>query len=273
MKRYIMILDVAKCHNCNNCFLACEDEHVGNDWSPVAAPMPRHGHYWRKIECRERGEYPLVDIQYRPTNCMMCENAPCIAAGGGAVTRREDGIVLIDPEKAKGKKELPDACPYHAIWWNEELEIPQKCTFCAHLLDQGATETRCAMSCPTGATRFGIIEEEELAERIASGELVRYKDELGTKPMVFYKNLNLFDDALICGSVILDGECCEGAKITAVNEDGEEYTARTNPYGDFRIYGAKEGNYQVKISCKDRACVVENVTVKDSAYLGEIALP
>ena len=27
--------------------------------------------------------------------------------------------------KAKGQKQLVDACPYGHIWWNEELQIPQ----------------------------------------------------------------------------------------------------------------------------------------------------
>ena len=37
MKKWNMIIDVAKCHDCNNCFLACKDEHVENDWPPYSA--------------------------------------------------------------------------------------------------------------------------------------------------------------------------------------------------------------------------------------------
>ena len=37
MKNWKLIIDVAKCHNCNNCLMACKDEHVGNNWKPVAA--------------------------------------------------------------------------------------------------------------------------------------------------------------------------------------------------------------------------------------------
>ncbi len=54
-----------------------------------------------------------------------------------------------------------EACPYeNVIYFNDDLNIAQKCTFCAHLLDQGWTETRCSDACPTGAFTFG--EEEDL---------------------------------------------------------------------------------------------------------------
>ena len=36
------------------------------------------------------------------------------------VYKRPDGIVIIDPAKAKGAKEILDSCPYNAIFWNEE---------------------------------------------------------------------------------------------------------------------------------------------------------
>ena len=37
MKRWYMVIDVERCENCNNCFLACKDEHCGNDWPGYAA--------------------------------------------------------------------------------------------------------------------------------------------------------------------------------------------------------------------------------------------
>ncbi len=57
--------------------------------------------------------------------------------------RRDDGIVIVDPEKAAGRKDLVSSCPYRRIYWNEEQQVAQKCTMCAHLLDQGWKEPRC----------------------------------------------------------------------------------------------------------------------------------
>lgn len=249
--------------------MSCKDEHVDNDWAPVTGPMPRHGHKWRNIESIERGEYPLIDVEYKPGNCMMCENAPCVAAGDDAFYRREDGIILIDMEKAKGRSDLVDVCPYNAVWWNKDLQVPQKCTFCAHLLDQGWTETRCSQVCPTGATSFRAVEESELESLIKAEGLVRYKDELGTKPMVFYKNLYRFTSHFISGSLIANGECCEGAEVTVTDKQGNVWSSKSNAYGDYRVDGLCPGQYNVKISCNGKDIPLGDVDVSSSVYLGE----
>jgi Fe-S-cluster-containing dehydrogenase component len=70
------------------------------------------------------------------------------AATDGAVRKRPDGIVIIDPVKSKGQKQIVDACPYGAVTWNEEKQIPQAWPFDAHLLDHGWTRTRAEQACP-----------------------------------------------------------------------------------------------------------------------------
>ena len=67
-----------------------------------------------------------------------------------------------------------DACPYGAIYFNEDLNIAQKCTGCAHLLDSGWTETRCADACPTLAIK--IMDEDEAKALIGDAEV--WKPEL-----------------------------------------------------------------------------------------------
>ena len=74
--------------------------------------------------------------------------------------KRDDGILLIDPVKARGRKDLVEACPYGHIWWNEELALPQLWPFDAHLLDQGWKQTRGQQSCPTGAMRAIKVEDD-----------------------------------------------------------------------------------------------------------------
>ena len=102
--QWYMVIDVALCHDCNNCFMADKDEHVGNDWPGYTASQPRHGHRWMNILRRERGQYSRNDVAYLPMPCQHCTNAPCVTADG-AVYQREDGIVMIDPVKAKGHEE------------------------------------------------------------------------------------------------------------------------------------------------------------------------
>jgi len=200
MKKWNMIIDVAECTNCNLCTLAAMDEYVGNDFPGYAAPMPKHGHKWINILQKERGQVPMMDIAYVPTMCNHCDNAPCIkAAKNGAIAKRDDGIVLIDPEKAKGQKHLVEACPYGHIWWNEELQIPQAWPFDAHLLDQGWDKTRGDQSCPTGAMKTVKLEDEEMARLAREQGFEVMKAELGAKPRVYYKNLGAIRRASSAG--------------------------------------------------------------------------
>ena len=106
MKKPHLVIDVALCQGCNNCFLACKDEHAGNDWPGYAKSQSPLGERWIEIPYRERGQYPLIDVTYRPTMCTHCADAPCVPRSDGAIGKRADGIVLIDPEKAAGREEL-----------------------------------------------------------------------------------------------------------------------------------------------------------------------
>ena len=169
MKSWHLIVDVARCHDCNDCFLADKDEFVDNEFPPYSAAQPWHGHRWMNIKRKERGQYPLVQTAYLPMPCMHCDEAPCLTADG-AVYKRADGLVIIDPVKAKGRKEIVASCPYSVIYWNEEKELAQKCTGCAHLLDDGWTETRCSQVCPTEAIKLVMAEEAEVEALVASEE-------------------------------------------------------------------------------------------------------
>ena len=185
MSKWNMIIDVAECTNCQLCTLATMDEYVGNDWPGYSAPMPRHGHKWINILQKERGQVPMIDVAYVPTMCNHCDDAPCIkAAKDGAIAKRPDGIVVIDPVKAKGQKQLVDACPYGHIWWNEELGLPQAWPFDAHLIDQGWQQTRGQQSCPTGAMRAVKVDDGEMDRIARDVGLAVMKPELGTRQRV-----------------------------------------------------------------------------------------
>ena len=143
MDKWNLIINVAECENCNNCVLAAKDELVGNDFPGYSAPHPANGVGVIRIERHVRGEGHMVDAAYTPRMCNHCDEGPCLQAGAdGAVKKREDGIVIFDPVKAKGRRDLVDSCPYGAIVWNEEQQLPQTWFFDAHLLYQGRAKTR-----------------------------------------------------------------------------------------------------------------------------------
>ena len=278
MKKWMLIIDVEKCESCNNCFLSCKDEHVGNDWPGYAAPQPDQGPTWIAIGSKERGQYPLIDVAYLPTPCMHCEDAPCLrAARDGAIYRRPDGIVLIDPVKAKGQKHLANACPYGSIRWNESFELPQKCTLCAHLLDGGWTQTRCVQSCPTGALSLRQIEDARRQEIIDAEKLEVYKPEWKTHPRVYYKNLYRFRRCFIGGSVAvqLDGveDCAVGAQVTLLDAAGAAIGERTtDDFGEFKFDNLENnsGRYALRIAYADRGVKTVEVDLQESLNAGVI---
>lgn len=255
MKKYCFVIDVAKCENCNNCFLSCKDEYCGNDWPGYSRSQPLHGQRWMNISRRERGQFPLIDVAYLPKPCMHCDDAPCIAAAkDGAVYKRDDGIVLIDPEKAKGQKAIVKACPYGAIWWNEEVQVPQKCTFCAHLLDSGWKAPRCVQVCPTGALSFLYLEDQEIAQLKTSMKLeTLVSGKTNTRPRVYYKNLHRFNKCIIVGSVATGEEgateCVAGATVRLIKEGNTVVEQETDDFGDYKFDGLQEnsGGYEIEV--------------------------
>ena len=274
MTRYGMIIDITKCTGCYNCFLACRDEFAGNDYPGYAAAQPMTGMNWMRVIERERGQYPKVKVAYTPITCMQCENAACIKASqGGAVYRREDGIVIIDPVKAKGQQQIVTGCPYRVIEWNEEKQIPQKCTLCAHLLDQGEKVPRCVESCPTGALIFGDLDDpkSEVAKLMATGTTEVLHPDYGMNEKVRYISL---PRKFIAGTIIYGDvdEVAVGLAITLIG-DKVSRMAITNGFGDFEFEGlADNADYTVKVEApKYKARSIKAKTAKD-IYLGEIVL-
>lgn len=280
MKSWYLVIDVEKCENCNNCFLACKDEHVENDWPGYAAPQPSEGASWISIDGVERGQYPFIDVAYLPVPCMQCSSPNCLnAASDGAIYRRPDGIVVIDPVKAKGQKTVVEACPYGAIRWNEALQLPQKCTFCAHLLDAGWKQTRCVQSCPTGALVLHHIEDGEMIRRVISEKLEAYKPQHKSSPHVYYRNLYRFTRCFIGGSLAVDiegkSECAAGASVDLKDGSGISLGRTTSDnYGDFKFDNLvpNSGRYILQIEHAGRHPKTIEVNLTRSLYLGTIFL-
>ncbi len=246
MAKKVFVIDIARCNGCYNCQIVCKDEHVGNDWTPIAKPQPEIGQFWLHLKETVRGTVPKVKVSYRPHLCMHCDNAPCIESCKieGALYKRDDGLVIIDADKCTGCRNCVDACPYDVIFFNEDLNIAQKCTGCAHLLDDGWTEPRCVDACPTGCLMF--MDEDEAKKLIAKAEVWKPELKEQVKPRVYYLGV---PKKFIAGTVYdpKEEEVIIGATCTLTPDKGKPQTAETDSYGDFWFEGIADGVYDLEI--------------------------
>jgi Fe-S-cluster-containing dehydrogenase component len=271
MKAFVM--DVTKCSGCYCCQLACKDEHCGNDWMPIARPQPDTGQFWGKMHEYVRGTVPKVKMSYVFVLCQHCAPAPCIAACTiGAIYTRPDGLVIIDPKKCTGCKSCVDSCPYGAIYMNESLNLAQKCTGCAHLLDRGwpIKEPRCVDVCPHEAIKFG--EEAELSSLIAKAEVL--EPNFGAKPKVRVYYIGLPENhRFIAGTVYDPGakEVVIGATCTLTGGGGP-FTATTDGFGDFWFKDLKVDTFSLKIEAAGKTKTISPISTEKDVNLGDIPL-
>lgn len=249
MARYGMVIDVGRCIGCYNCFLTCRDEHAGHDRPGISLAQPA-GQKWIDVRETERGSFSKVRVSHVPVPCLHCEDGRCLrAAAGGAVYRRPDGIVLIDPDKAAGRRELADACPYGVIFWNESRNLAQKCTLCAHLLDAGWKEPRCVEVCPTQAIVFGDLTDKTsaVAQSAAAAAIEDLHPEFNAKPAVRYIGL---PKRFVAGEIAFADKTempAEGVRVLLAR-GGKVLTAATDNYGDFVFDGVDEdADYRLRV--------------------------
>jgi formate hydrogenlyase subunit 6/NADH:ubiquinone oxidoreductase subunit I len=186
----------------------------------------------------------------------------------GALYKREDGLVILDPVKCTGCKNCVDACPYHAIYFNEDLNIAQKCSGCAHLLDNGWKEPRCVDACPTQALKFGT--EIEMKQFIDKAEVVQ--PELKTKPRVYYMNV---PGQFIAGTIYdpVKKEIIKGATCTLTSAGGKKLTAETDGFGDFWFKNLEIGKFSLEIKAHGFASKsIPGINTEKDVNLGDIPL-
>jgi molybdopterin-containing oxidoreductase family iron-sulfur binding subunit len=202
-KKFVMVIDLAKCKNARKCVEACQEGHM----------LPKD-HEWIKLYLLQ--ENSETSRYWFPRPCFHCDKPMCVSVCPvGATYKRHDGIVLVDNERCIGCKFCMTGCPYSARVFNwkdpkvkmpeghvydPELTIPPiegtvgKCVFCADKVRKNELP-RCAAACPMGVIYFGDLYEDTVTngvETVRFKKLLadrggyRYREDLGTLPSVFY---------------------------------------------------------------------------------------
>jgi Fe-S-cluster-containing dehydrogenase component len=273
MSRYGMIIDINKCNGCYNCFLACKDEYTENDYMPYSVGISNEARSFMKVTEKEMGKCPKIKVDYVAQPCFQCANATCVKmATEGEVYRRADGIIIIDPVKAKGKREIVNSCPHRVIQWNEKQGVAQKCTFCIHLLEKGAKEPRCVEACPSGALIFGDLDNpnSEIAKNLKSAPTQELNASYNLKPSVVYRNL---PGRLVAGEVIFSDKQEVGAKGVKVTLKGDkiEKTTETDFFGDFEFKSLPADKpFTITIEAKGYKSQTINIKTDKDINLSEI---
>ncbi len=204
-RKWVMVIDLAKCDGCGHCIEGCSKMH--------GVPDNRQ---WIKVLTMRDAIHTTP--YYFPQPCFHCDNPPCTkVCPVDATFKRQDGAVLIDNDRCIGCRFCIAACPYGARSFNwgpphdppELLKQPysietgtprkvgtvEKCDFCTDMAEQGLLPA-CVTSCPMGVIYYG--DENEDAVTNGKGQTVRFStlirdgagyrqmEELGTAPRVYY---------------------------------------------------------------------------------------
>ena len=175
--QYGFAIDQRTCIGCHACTVACKTEHE--------IPL---GQFRTWVKYVDKGEYPATTREFGVMRCNHCTDAPCVAiCPTGSLFKRDDGIVDFDNDKCIGCKSCLQACPYDALYIDEDTHTAAKCNFCAHRIDQGL-EPACVVVCPTESIWVGDLDDPSSGIRtFLSIEPVQTRTpEQGTGPNVFY---------------------------------------------------------------------------------------
>lgn len=161
--------DASGCTGCKACAIACKDR----------SDLPV-GINFRKVYQYEGGGWvrdPRNPDLMIPNNifvyslsaaCMHCESPICVeVCPASAISKRADGVVLIDKDVCIGCRYCEWACPYAAPQFNEEKGYMTKCDFCQDLQAQGQNPV-CVDACVMRVLKYGELSELRAAHGTAA---------------------------------------------------------------------------------------------------------
>jgi len=163
VSQYAFYFDASACSGCKACQVACMDKHgleAGRTWRQV---YEISGGSWEQT-----GEAWVPDVfaYHISLACNHCDKPICAeVCPSNAITKRFDGIVLIDVEKCLGCGYCSWACPYAALDYNKGSGHMTKCTFCVERIDEGRSP-ECVAACPMRVLDFG--DQETLTVKYGS---------------------------------------------------------------------------------------------------------
>jgi len=156
-----IFVEGGECLACRACEIGCALRH--SESGELTAALLERPRPHARVRVRE------AKGKVAPVQCMQCARPKCVeVCEPGALTKDPDtGVVVLDQSKCSGCFQCVEACPFHAIFADEERGIAYKCDLC-----EGTPA--CVMACPTRALFYGTRQEfkarSKQKEPVASSE-------------------------------------------------------------------------------------------------------
>ncbi len=152
------------CTGCNRCVYVCSAVKEG-----MFQPSKARIHI---------NNFPLRGYSV-PSICFQCPRPDCMAAcPEGAITKNDDGIVLVDADKCNGCGECVDACTYGMIELGAD-DIAVKCDYCGG-------DPACVKECEPKAIVFAEGDKKmrkinglQMKQRVETGSPAEKRHRLG----------------------------------------------------------------------------------------------
>lgn len=154
MDQKVFVFDQKYCIGCQCCQAACGARH-----GLPAGIYPRQATSFQiKLE-----------PPYLSMSCNHCDHPACVAnCPTAALQKRDDGIVVHDPDACIGCFACMMACPYGAPQENTATHTMVKCDMCAARQDRGDTPA-CVLACPMKVLQVMSREEAEALGAVREG--------------------------------------------------------------------------------------------------------
>jgi tetrathionate reductase subunit B len=192
MKRYGFVIDVSRCIDCRACLVACRAENR------VSIPYTR---IWVH-DLGVQGQFPDLQREFVPSNCMHCQHPPCIevCTSGATYKDPDSGLVLIDQDACIGCGLCVEACPYNARHLDRERGVADKCNACAQRVERGQ-EPACVATCLGGSRHFGDLNDpaSTVSQALLSARSIQQlkSDEVDPGPNIYYINGDVLESGLV----------------------------------------------------------------------------
>jgi Fe-S-cluster-containing dehydrogenase component len=162
MSNFRIAVDHPACWGCRTCEVACKQENRAPDGVRLIAVT----------EDGPRLEDSRSEFSYRVNLCRHCDDPPCVeACPVEAITKREDGIVILDTGACTGCSLCVEACPYQAIAFADREGKAYKCNLCVQRVDRGLIPACADNVCEGHCIYFGP--KDRLEQMMAEKTLLR----------------------------------------------------------------------------------------------------